>query len=227
MAGIYEAMTLITPPAPAPITLWLHMAAVMSFAIAMMFLYRTRPILGKKDGVIPLWSYIIFAPFHIPSLLYTAVHSFVSPVPYASEVLPGFWVGSKYGDRITQVKKWDLTVDITCEFTESCLDTTTKYVNIPVWDGTPPSTAQIEEAATAVANAWKHDKKTDKFTGTVMVHCAHGRGRSCMISCAGLVKAGYCATWEEAFEVVKKGRSCVKLNSSMRKGLDAWVKSSK
>ena len=118
-------------------------------------------------------------------------------------------------------------MDLTCEFPEPCLDTTTTYVNCPVWDGTPPSSAQLERAATAIAKGWSHATAKGgkvEFKGTVMVHCAHGRGRSCMVACAGLVKAGYCDTWEEAFDVVVKGRSCCKLNGRMRKGLTEWMK---
>jgi protein-tyrosine phosphatase len=117
------------------------------------------------------------------------------------------------------VSSWDLTVDLTCEFPEPCKSTTKAYLNVPVWDGTPPSTPELEKAAAAIAKHWGGPGK-----GTVMVHCAHGRGRSCMVACAGLVKAGHVNTWEEAFEVVKRGRPCCKLNAGMRRGLADWAK---
>jgi len=45
-----------------------------------------------------------------------------------------------------------------------------------------------------------------------------------MIACAGLVKAGRCKDWREAFEVVKKGRNVCKLNKGMRARLEEWTK---
>lgn len=61
---------------------------------------------NKTNGQIPLWSYILFFPFHIPTLLYTHIHTRMhqKKVPVASEVLPGWWVGGCYGHEID--KDW-------------------------------------------------------------------------------------------------------------------------
>ena len=77
----------------------------------------------------------------------------------------------------------------------------------------PPE--KIEEAATFAVEARKK--------GDVLVHCAHGRGRSTTLMCAALVKAGLFATWEDAFEKgIKPGRSVCKLNRRMRNALAEW-----
>lgn len=83
------------------------------------------------------------------------------------------------------------------------------------WDGVPASPEKLEEAATFAVEARKK--------GDVLVHCAHGRGRSTTLMCAALVKAGLFSNWEEAFEKgIKPGRSVCKLNRRMRSALSEW-----
>mmetsp|Transcript_19929 Transcript_19929/g.28823 ORF Transcript_19929/g.28823 Transcript_19929/m.28823 type:complete len:285 (-) Transcript_19929:235-1089(-) len=182
----------------------------------------------KTTGKIPLWSYIIFFPFHFPSLLYTEIHTRIGkmkvldettgkikkiPVPVASEVQPGWWVGGCYSHELG--KDWGGIIDLTVEFPETCFNRSKAYLNVPTWDGVPATPAQLDEAAQFAVEARKN--------GDVLVHCAHGRGRSTTIMCACLVKQGLYKTWEEAFEKgIKPGRSCCKLNGLMRKALTAW-----
>ena len=58
----------------------------------------------------------------------------------------------------------------------------------------------------------------------IMVHCAHGKGRSTCVMVACLVRAGVYATWQDAFEACAKRRKGVKLNGKMRRALDEWAK---
>jgi hypothetical protein len=203
-------------------------SAILNGAIAVLFkLERGMWLLGKdpKTGQIPMWSYVLFFPFHIPTILYTHLHTRHGSmkvlkrdggvkretVPVASEVQPGWWVGGWYGHELNKV--WGGIIDLTVEFPERMI--TTSYLSIPTWDGVPPTPAQLEEAAIFGAEARKK--------GDVMVHCAHGRGRSTTVMCACLVKAGLFKNWEEAFEKgIKPGRSVCKLNSLMKKALSAW-----
>lgn len=112
-------------------------------------------------------------------------------------------------------KKWAGVVDLTVEFPESCIDQCDAYLSIPSWDGVPATPEKIEEAAVFAAEARKK--------GDVLIHCAHGRGRSTTIMVAALVRAGLYETWEEAFEKgVKPQRPVCKLNSKMRRALSLW-----
>merc|ERR1712178_425254 len=95
---------------------------------------------------------------------------------------------------------------------ESC--TCVKYLNIPCWDGTPAPIDLLDQAAAFGVEA--------RSQGDVLVHCAHGRGRSTCTLCACLVKAGLFGTWQEAFEAIKKKRKVVGLNEGMRTALEAW-----
>ena len=213
--------------------LYLGYSAVLNGVIAVLFKMEVgMGIIGKdpKTGSIPLWSYILFFPFHIPTKLYTHFHTLHSTykvpgkdgeaprrevVPVASLVQPGWYVGGCYADQLN--KDWACVVDLTVEFPESCINNTKEYLSVPTWDGVPASPEQLEYAATFAVEARK------KHGGDVLVHCAHGRGRSTTVMCACLVKEGLFPNWEEAFEKgIKPGRSVCKLNARMRQNLTAW-----
>ena len=198
-------------------------SAVLNGGIAVLFkLRKGMGLIGKdpRTGQIPLWSYLVYAPFHVPTYVYTHLHTLAGKykpakkrVPVASEVQPGWWVGGCYSHELN--RDWGGIVDLTVEFPESCFDRSESYLCIPTWDGVPASPAQLEEAATYAAKA--------RERGDVLIHCAHGRGRSTTVMCAALVKAGLYPTWQEAFEKgIKPGRPVCKLNSKMRQALTDW-----
>ncbi len=204
-------------------SLVLGYSAVLNGVIAVLFKSeRGMYIIGKDPttGTIPLWSYLVYFPFHIPTKLYTHIHTMTGKkkkksVPVATEVQPGWWVGGCYGHELD--KDWGGVVDLTVEFPESCIDRTKSYLSAPTWDGVPLDPAGLEKAATFAVEARK--------SGDVMVHCAHGRGRSTTVMCACLVKAGLYDNWKDAFEKgIKPQRPVCKLNRRMRQNLEAWQK---
>jgi hypothetical protein len=194
-------------------------STVVNGAIAVLFkLEIGMKMIGKdpKTGQIPLWSRIIFFPFHIPTRIYTHFHTRLhqKKVPVASEVQPGWWVGGCYGHEID--KTWAGVIDLTVEFPESTIHRTVHYMSIPTWDGVPASPEQIEKGATFALDAKKEG-------GDILVHCAHGRGRSTTLMCACLVKAGLFETWQEALEHgIQPKRPVCKLNRRMRQVLTQW-----
>ena len=106
------------------------------------------------------------------------------------------------------------TIDLTAEFTERCFQMSERYMHIACWDGVPPCPRDIERAARFAAEA--------SARGDVMVHCAHGKGRSTCVMVACLVKAGVHRTWREAFEACRPRRKGIKLNGKMQRALDQW-----
>jgi hypothetical protein len=203
-------------------SLVLGYSAIINGIIAILFKSEKGMLIIGKDkitGNIPTWSYLIFFPFHIPTLFYTHLHTWMGksihkpPVPVATEVQPGWWVGGCYGHELD--KDWGGVVDLTVEFPESCRNRTKSYLSSPTWDGVPLSPAGLEAAATFAVEARKD--------GDVMVHCAHGRGRSTTVMCACLVKAGLYDNWKDAFEKgIKPQRPVCRLNKRMRENLAAW-----
>jgi hypothetical protein len=181
----------------------------------------------RTTGQIPLWSQIIYFPFHIPTRLYTYLHSLQDKkknIPVASEVQPGWYVGGCYGHELIHnstnhhpSKPWAGVIDLTVEFPETTIGQTHSYLSLPTWDGIPATPEQLEEGANFALAAYQSKK------GNILIHCAHGRGRSTTMMCAALVKAGLFPTWEEAFEKgIKPGRSVCKLNRRMKQNLTEW-----
>ncbi|KAL3816013.1 hypothetical protein ACHAXA_010784 [Cyclostephanos tholiformis] len=224
-------------------------SAVVNGAIAIMFrLRRGMSLVGKDrmEGTIPLWSYVVLFPFHLPTYAYTYFHTkygTMKPhskapqskpvkkvekvtVPVASEVQPGWWVGGCYANRLN--KNWAGVVDLTVEFPERCRSKTLRYLCLPTWDGVPCSPEQLEKAANFCIEAreeWNRLKKTGTVEGEphILIHCAHGRGRSTTVMCAALVKMGLFATYQEALENgIQPGRPCCKLNTMMKTNLAEW-----
>lgn len=127
---------------------WLRIGSVLYFGystllnglIALLFKLEVgMGIIGKDPdtGSIPLWSYLLFAPFHGPTLLYTHVHTLHGThtvknkendtvkkehVPVASLVQDGWYVGGCYAHQLN--KEWACVIDLTVEFPESCINST-------------------------------------------------------------------------------------------------------
>lgn len=220
-------------------------STLLNGTIAALFkLRRGMSLIGKdrQKGTIPMWSYILFFPFHIPTYAYTYIHTkggTMKPphpndpesnrdekvaVPVASEVQPGWWVGGCYSNQLN--KKWAGVVDLTVEFPER--SETLRYLCLPAWDGVPASPEQLDKAATFCIEAreeWNRLREKGAVDGEpqILIHCAHGRGRSTTVMCAALVKMGMFANYEEALEKgIKPGRPCCKLNGMMRRSLAEW-----
>jgi len=73
----------------------MYYSCLVNGLIAVLFKSRRfTGIIGKdsRKGTIPRWSYCVFAPFHIPTMLYTSVHAkqmVKKGIPVASEVVKG------------------------------------------------------------------------------------------------------------------------------------------
>ncbi|EED93537.1 predicted protein [Thalassiosira pseudonana CCMP1335] len=225
-------------------------STLLNGTIAVLFkMRRGMSLIGKdlKEGSIPWWSYALFFPFHLPTYGYTWVHTKYGkmkplapapnmtssdknaavsnkqpkiPVPVASEVQPGWWVGGCYAYKLN--KQWAAVIDLTVEFPEGCIASTKRYLCLPTWDGVPCSPVQLEQAAQFCIEArenWKQLQQKGEVEGEphILIHCAHGRGRSTTVACAALVKSGLYSNWEEALEVgIRPGRPVF---------LDEWIES--
>ena len=214
----HNVTTLVLKTIPACI---LGYSTILNGLIAVLFKLEVGMKLIGKDrtnGQIPFWSKVIYFPFHIPTRIYTYMHSLQDKkkkIPTASEVQPGWYVGGCYGHELNHM--WAGVIDLTVEFPESTIHQTHSYLSIPTWDGIPASPEQLEEGANFALAA------RDSGKGDILIHCAHGRGRSTTMMCAALVKAGLFPTWEEAFEKgIKPGRSVCKLNRRMKQNLTEW-----
>jgi len=149
-------------------------------------------------------------------------------VPAATEVVPGWYLGGLFVDRVRLVDggddqaqdpdgkglTWAAIVDLTCEFAERGRCHPEDYYHLPTWDGCPPDHTRFAEVGRFLA------KRAPR--GPVVVHCAYGVGRSTTVLCAALVVAGHFQHWEQALKHVAERRPIVHVNASMRRALDQF-----
>ncbi|CAK0860124.1 unnamed protein product [Prorocentrum cordatum] len=90
-------------------------ASCLNAVIAALFrLESCMGILGKDEstGAVPAWSYVLFAPFHLPTFLYTAAsrqRDAVTGVSVADEVAAGWWLGGRYASELR--RQWSGIID--------------------------------------------------------------------------------------------------------------------
>lgn len=106
-------------------------------------------------------------------------------------------------------------VDVTAELPASARGLA--YRCLPVWDTTAPTSAQLAGAA-----AWVREQRA--LGRAVLVHCAHGHGRSCVVLCALLVAAGVAADEHEAFAMVVAQRRLARLNAHQTPGMVEYLR---
>ena len=199
----------------------LVVVAVTNLIISALFIAdRGTFLLGKdhRTGRSPLPYYALWAGFVVPTWLYTKIHTVLGTghgIPEATEVADGWWLGGRYADKAPgRPDRWAGCLDLTCELPERCMEMTDAYKLVRLWDGAPPSPALVEEAARFCV--------AERAKGPVLVHCAHGRGRSTTVMCACLARAGLFPDWQTAFAACQLKRPCVRLNAKMRRVLEAW-----
>lgn len=188
-----------------PVHLWV---AGVTLVVGLAVAARWTPLLGKRaDGSLPVWSYLVWWPWH--AVVRTSAWWFrrrsIAPL---TEVHPGWWLGSwpHPGDVVGV----PAVVDLTCELPRRTADG--PYLCLPTWDVTVPEPAAVDQAV-----AWILARRAEGHT--VLVHCAHGRGRSTHVMLAALVEAGLHASWTEALDHVRSRRPEVRLSSGQAAAL--------
>ena len=172
-------------------------------------------VIGKHaaTGQVPVWSWLVWGPFHLTNRFFVAVakasHNQSHALEVATEVWPGWWLGGWYSYELGI--RFAATVDLCCELPERA--ETEQYMCCANWDGMVHG-EDIAKAAPFLAAAAKK--------GPVLVHCAHGVGRSTATILAALVEAGHFETTEAAFAHCKKLRPVVKQSPRLKAALTSW-----
>ena len=88
-------------PYLSPLALLTLYSGLLNLLIGVLFKLRLGCWLLMKDrrsGTIPALSYLLWMPFHLPTWLYTYVHTMLGRahgIKVADEVVTDFWVGGR------------------------------------------------------------------------------------------------------------------------------------
>ncbi len=139
----------------------------------------------------------------------------------ADEVAPRIWVGAL-------PMPWDRSLFRTAGITD-VLDMTTEFGpwsslwvggrgwrRIPVLDATCPGPDRLDQAV-----AWCRAVK-DRG-GTVLVHCAHGHGRSALVAAAAVLAGSPTSSPGEVETSLREARPWIRLSGAQRAALEAYA----
>lgn len=202
----------ITPLVPlwwAPIHLWI---AIVTLIVGLSVAARWTPLLGKRaDGTFPWWSYVLWWPWHLVVRISAWWFRNRGGGPL-TEIHPDLWLGA-WPHRTDVFARWPAIVDLTCELPR--VGPASSYLCLPTWDVTVPLDQAVDEGVAFILECLERGEP-------VLVHCAHGRGRSTMVMLAALVEADLHPTWPEALEHVRRVRPHVRLSAGQTAALDRW-----
>jgi hypothetical protein len=199
--------------------LW-HISSV-GFAVAVASLpsldKKTTGFLGKRnDGTIDLARLILFAPYHLGLRAKLAIQRKLGNEPTWNAVAMDLFIGGWPNEASSSPPVSGLAVlDVTCELPLQLEPSA--YLAVPVWDTRAPSPEQIEMGV-----RWALHQQMNKGH-RVLIHCAHGHGRSGCMMAALLIAKGLAGTVLEAEAIMKKARPRVRLNARQRRAVETWV----
>jgi len=235
---------------------------------------NSASLLGKRehDGSLPLWSLAAFAPFHLGLRAKLAFQRAVGTESVWDEVMPLPLRGGGGRRRSTRQQRdnskkpllpyylggWPhevdalppgvtAVVDVTAELPRIGLRSSSgspaeaapaRYLNLRTWDTHGPSPGQIERGV-----RWITEMRS-KGGRKVLVHCAHGHGRSVTVLAAALLaerrreeeeeeeeeERSSCRTSttdddeKEVLKHIQQFRPKAKLNARQRGALQAWLR---
>ena len=177
-------------------------------AVAAAYAANEPRIFGKKrDGSVPLVSWIMFGPYLIVARLIVALLPRLSRENDWDEIAPGLHLGR----RAARLPEGTTTVvDLTAELHR--IPGEVEYLPIPTLDGAAPRIASVVELARYVQD---HP--------SVAIHCAAGHGRSAMVMGAVLVARGHASTAGEAESLMRAKRPGVRMSGDQLRALGTVV----
>ncbi len=187
-----------------PYSMVLSWPAFSLGAVTMAYCVWGASIFGKKNGRLPLSTWICLGPYLLGADISNRLYRRGTPF---DEVTREIYLGR----RLTAAEVAKLiplgivaVVDATAEYPESDRMRRLNYLNLPMLDLTPPTVAQLQQAAEFI--------RLHASYGKVYVHCALGRSRSAAIVAAFLLASGDAKSVEEALDLVRRARPQVVLH---------------
>ncbi|KAK2080810.1 hypothetical protein QBZ16_000664 [Prototheca wickerhamii] len=168
------------------------------------------------QGTIKPLNLSLLWPYHAALRTKLALQRAVSDEPAWNAVTPHYFIGAWPSEQALVPALNASVLDVTCELPLQVQPPA--YLSIPVWDTHCPTPAQLDAAV-----LWA--ERQVAAGRTVLVHCAHGHGRSAAVLAAILIARGVAETPEEAEALMRAQRPRVKLNARQRRGVELWARS--
>jgi protein-tyrosine phosphatase len=205
-------------PLPAAIVLW-HVAGsgfVVSLAASPPFAKRTTALLGKKgDGTIDPLNMALWWPYHAGLRAKLAIQRRITDEPAWHRITPELYIGAWPSEEaLVPTAINPAVLDVTCELPLQVRPPA--YLVLPVWDTHAPTSTQIDAGVNWALQQIEEGR-------SVLVHCAHGHGRSATLMSALLIAKGMAGDGIEAEALLKKERPRVRMNLRQKKALEEWL----
>jgi len=203
-------------PLPASLILWqiAGTGIVISLAASDAFARHSTWLLGKsKDGKINPLSKALFWPYHVGLAGKLAIQRHVSSEPAWNQITSTYFLGAWPSEEALVPAVHPAVLDVTCELPLQVRPPA--YKVIPVWDTHSPLPHQIDDAV-----VWAQEQ--ERQGRQILIHCAHGHGRSATVLCAILIADGKAQSIAEAEKMIKKERPRVRLNVRQRAAVTEW-----
>lgn len=201
VVGLTEAaLATMSPPMLAVPLIWAGLATTY---VSAAYMLKKPEMLGKLGA--PRISTAALLPYHA-FVRGTAVATRRFFVQHQAEVIPGLWVGGWPRQGAPEHAQLDVTAELPRR------GQSLRYHCVPMLDGAAAHLDHLEEAV-AQAVRWRAEGLP------VLVHCAHGRGRSVAVVCGVLMVEGHADTWDDAYALVRKARPAAHLTGAQQRML--------
>jgi hypothetical protein len=169
-------------------------------------------VFGKKgDGTLPLWSWLVFFPFLIYTMVVWHFIRVFSREPTHNVVTEQLSVGRRL--LASELEgEFDNVVDLAAEFPEPCsIRRSPSYWSFPILDGGAPTPEALRSAIAALR------------PGRTFVHCAQGHGRTGLFALAVLLTSGVARNVEDGLRVLSAARPGISLSREQRRCIEIYA----
>ena len=172
---------------------------------------KGRVFLKRQDGTLNKLSWIVHWPFFLLNAVTLVFYRRFSKEDSFSEIVPGLYLGCRPWEsdaRKIGIRNVSHVLDVTSELEEVSFLKGNGYLNIPVLDYFPPTSAEFAKGINWIARGVQEEG--------VYVHCALGHGRSAAFVVAYMVQSGKSRDLEDALSSVSAVRPGVRLSERQK-----------
>ncbi|NVK26359.1 MAG: dual specificity protein phosphatase family protein [Gammaproteobacteria bacterium] len=208
---------------PHPLLGVLFLWLALSFSLVSIAYLTDRPEIFRKsnDGHIPSYIRWGFIPFLLGVSLYNFWIRKKDTVPAIQKIDDNLYLGRRLlPSDLEQLSELGITaiLDVTAEFDGLESSSNQKqfdYLNIPVLDHKTPSIDKVKHAI-----RWINAQMSDG--GSVVIHCALGRGRSVFVMAAFMLSRDPESSVSDVLAEINRIRKTARLNKSQEKALTTF-----